>query len=341
MRWIAKSVGAKALGALPGADALHYGLQRHVTRSLPAGKRVSRRQRTRAVAHLRAYLEHGPERPLGEASFYEFGAGWDLAVPLAYWTLGVERQVLVDLKPNARLELVNHALRRLRTNRRALRRRAGRPVRDPGSSLGSLAELEPRFGIRYLAPIDARATGLPPASVDFVSSTSTLEHIPERDVVPIFAECRRLLRPDGLLSARIDMRDHFSYADPRVSPYSFLRYSPRAWRLLNSRLLYQNRLRLSDHLRLIEAAGFEVVSVDAGMPGPRGRRALASCRSQKSSAGTRPTISSHRRRSSWRGLASAPASSPSGFAYDPDGLARRPDALESCGQGCTVGRYCN
>jgi SAM-dependent methyltransferase len=274
--WIAKAVGAKALGVLPGSDSLHYRLQRHVTRSLPTSRRVFRRQRARAVAHVEAYLQHGPERPLAEAVFYEFGAGWDLTIPLVYRALGVERQVLVDIRPNVRLELVNHTLRRLRKGRAALRRVARRPVRGLGPPLGSSAELEPRFGIRYLAPCDARATGLPSASVDFVSSTSTLEHIPEPDIVPILAECRRLLRPDGVLSARIDLRDHFSYADSRLSPYSFLRYSPRAWRLLNSRLLYQNRLRLTNHLRLIETAGFELVAVDADQPCERAQEELRS-----------------------------------------------------------------
>ena len=53
-------------------------------------------------------------------------------------------------------------------------------LRDPGGPIASLEELEARFGIRYLAPRDARATALPAGSVDFVSSTSTLEHVPAR-----------------------------------------------------------------------------------------------------------------------------------------------------------------
>jgi SAM-dependent methyltransferase len=274
VHWVAKAVGAKVVGALPGGDGLHYALQRRVTRTLPVGRRVFRKQRRRAVAHLRAYEQHGPERPLGEAVFYEFGAGWDLTVPLVYWSLGVNHQVLVDLRQNVRLELVNHTLGRLRGSRAALRRVAGRRVRPVGPPLGSLAELEPRFGIRYIAPSDARATGLPSESVDFVSSTSTLEHVPEPDIVPILAECRRLLRPDGVLSARIDMRDHFSYDDRRVSPYAFLRYSPRAWALLNSRLLFQNRLRLPDYLRAFEEAELELVSVESRRPRLKGRQAL-------------------------------------------------------------------
>ena len=66
----------------------------------------------RALSHLRAYESHGGGRPLGESVAYEFGAGWDLAIPLAYASLGVGRQVLVDIRPNLRLELVNASIAR-------------------------------------------------------------------------------------------------------------------------------------------------------------------------------------------------------------------------------------
>ena len=208
----------------------------------------------------------------------EFGAGWDLTIPLTFSALGVERQVLVDIHRHVNLELVNGTIRRLRRRQAALERVAGEPVRSVGRPIRSADELASRFGIEYRAPCDARATGLPTGSVDFISSTSTLEHVPEGDLVSILAECRRLLSPDGVLSCRIDMRDHFSYSDPTVSPYNFLRYSARRWRLLNSRLLYQNRLRLPDYLRALEEAGFDIVSVDAETPGPQERAALGRLR---------------------------------------------------------------
>jgi hypothetical protein len=254
MRWLAKAFLQKSLSVLPQAERANYLLQRHVTHSLPGPEAGFRRRFSRAVNHVEAYAEHGPERPLREAVFYEFGAGWDLAVPLSFWTLGVESQILVDLRPNVRLDLVNVTLERLG------RLRGEHDLRDPGGPIGSIADLEPRFGIRYLAPRDALATGLPAASVDFATSTSTLEHIPEQDLVPLLAESRRLLRPDAALSSRIDLSDHFSHFDRSLSPYNFLRYSDRAWRLANSGLLYQNRLRRPDYVQAFETAGFEVVA---------------------------------------------------------------------------------
>jgi SAM-dependent methyltransferase len=140
--------------------------------------------------------------------------------------------------------------------------------------VGSAAELETRFGIAYLAPRDARATALPAESVDFVSSTDTCEHIPEPDLARIFAECRRLLRPGGAFSCRVDLQDHYSYFDPSLSRYHFLRFSDRAWTLVNSPLHYQNRLRAPDYLRLVREAGLEVVSETPSGPGADGLNEL-------------------------------------------------------------------
>ena len=253
MRWLAKAFLQKGLSVLPQAERANYLLQRHVTRSLPGPEAGFGRRFERAARHVEAYAEHGPERALGEAVFYEFGAGWDLAVPLSLWALGVERQVLVDRRPNVRAELVNTSIERL--GRLAVEH----GLRSPGGPIVTVEELEPRFGIRYVAPLDARATGLPAGSVDFVTSTSTLEHIPQGDLVPLLAECRRLLGSDGAVSSRIDLSDHFSHFDHSLSPYNFLRYSDRTWSLVNSDLLHQNRLRRPDYVSAFERAGLTVV----------------------------------------------------------------------------------
>jgi len=253
-RWLGKAALQKGMSALPRAESVNYLFQRHVSGSLPASEAGFRRKFARAVSHLAVYDEHGPPRGIGDAVFYEFGAGWDLTVPLAYWALGVDRQLLVDIHSNLRFELVNKTLERLEQSDDE------RLIRRPGAAnVASAADLEDRFGIAYAAPRDARATGFETASVDFVSSTNTLEHIPAGDLVPILAECRRLLGADGIMSSRIDLRDHYSYFDRSLSPYNFLRYSDRTWRAFNSRLLYQNRLRRPDYLRAFGDAGFEIV----------------------------------------------------------------------------------
>ncbi len=270
MRWLAKAALQRGLGLLPQGERLNYVFQRHIARSLPAPESVFRRKFARAHQHLRAFEEHGPGVAAEEAVFYEFGAGWDLNIALSYAALGVGRQVLVDIRPSVRLELVNDSLRTFERLWGELEAEAGRPLRALGGPVRSTGELEERLGIAYLAPRDARATGLPGESVDFVSSTDTCEHIPAADLARIFAECRRLLRPGGAFSCRIDLQDHYSYFDPSLSRYHFLRFSDRAWNLVNSPLHYQNRLRAPDYLRLVREAGLEVVTETPSGPGEEG-----------------------------------------------------------------------
>jgi SAM-dependent methyltransferase len=269
MRWIAKAVLQKGLSVLPAGERVNYTLQRHVTRSLPSTEKILRRRFRRAVRHLQAYLDWSPGGPLDKAVFYEFGSGWELTEPISSWCLGVERHILADVRPNLRLELVNLTLERIKRMLPELEDEAGRTLRDPGAEpLTSLADLESRFGIVYLAPRDARATGLATGSIDFVSSTSTLEHVPEEDLCAILRESRRLLRPNGIISCRVDLRDHFAYFDNSISHYNFLRYSERTWRRFNSSLMYQNRLRYPDYLDAFADAGFELLAVQKGKPRP-------------------------------------------------------------------------
>ena len=95
MRWLAKAALQRGLGTLPQGERLNYVFQRRVLRSLPAGDPALRRKFSRALQHLGVYRERSPGVAAGEATFYEFGAGWDLAIPLAYGLLGVGRQVQI------------------------------------------------------------------------------------------------------------------------------------------------------------------------------------------------------------------------------------------------------
>jgi SAM-dependent methyltransferase len=276
MRWLAKAAVQKGFGVLPQGERLNYLFQRRVLRSLPAGDGALRQKFSRAVQHLGVYEELGPGVPPAEATFYEFGAGWDLAIPVAYALLGVGGQVLVDIRPSARVELVNDSLASFERLRGELEGVAGRELRPLGDPISRLEELEERFGIRYLAPCDARGTGLPAESIEFVSSTDTCEHIPGTELAGIFRECLRLLRPGGAFSCRIDLQDHYAYFDRSLSKYNFLRYSDRAWSLVNSPLHHQNRLRSPEYLQLVRDAGFELVVEKPSGPSEAGLKELES-----------------------------------------------------------------
>ncbi len=86
-------------------------------------------------------------------------------------------------------------------------------------------------------------------STDLVTSTSVLEHV--MDAQAVYAAMANTLRPGGLMAHWIDLRDHLAFHDP----LRFLHLSHDEYAAINT----ENRLRASDHLRLLEDNGFEVV----------------------------------------------------------------------------------
>jgi SAM-dependent methyltransferase len=250
MRWVRKGLAHRGVSALPRRESVNYLLQRYLTRSLPVSDAVLRHHVEEAEAHF-GEMERHLDTPAREAHVYEFGAGWDLIGPLTMAGLGVRRQLLVDVRRNLRYDLVEQAVRRLARLRPDLAL--------PAETDEPAARILERLGIRYLAPRDARATGLPAGSVDVALSTFTLEHIPERDILRILRESRRLLRPGGLVSCTVDMKDHYAYFDGSLHPFHFLTVPEPLWWVVNPPLHYQNRLRLPEYERLFAAAGLRVI----------------------------------------------------------------------------------
>ncbi len=278
MHWALKAALANGLSVVPGGRRLHALLQRYVTHSIPPSERDFFSRSHAAIQHLAAYRRWGTspgDARLDRATFVEFGAGWDLGIALIYRLAGVGAQFVFDIEPLVNAELVRLAATRARTHADHLFTASAhapdlaRLPHDGPATQAMLYDWLRAAGIEYRAPGDARRTELPSGSVDAVTSTFTLEHIPPDDIAAIFAETLRTLRPGGVMSGLIDMSDHFSHADPGISPWHFLRFSEQAWRIVNSDLLYQNRLRASGYVAMARSAGFEIAQAATEVPAPR------------------------------------------------------------------------
>lgn len=246
--WKQKAALQRVFSRIPGGQRLNYAFQRHVTHGLPIGEAALDAQIELARHHV-AQVRRYRGRDLGDATFFEFGAGWDFAMPLTFHALGVRHQVVVDLRRLARLDLATDVDERVR--------RACGAVGSPAAA--DLTSLLDQRGIDYRAPADARSTGLADGSIDVITSTNTLEHIPPDEIRAIYRELRRIAAPGAVISFQIDYQDHYSYFDPSIGVYNFLAFDEASWRRFNPSLHFQNRLRHRDHLELIEAAGFEIV----------------------------------------------------------------------------------
>jgi SAM-dependent methyltransferase len=95
---------------------------------------------------------------------------------------------------------------------------------------------------------------IPTASVDFIFSQAVLEHVRRNEFAQIAAEMRRILKPDGVASHQVDLRDHLG------GGLNNMRIASDWWEtdLMARSGFYTNRIRYSEMCRIFEQAGFLV-----------------------------------------------------------------------------------
>jgi len=271
--WLLKASTQKVISWLPRSDSLNYAFQKHVTKLARQRPEWFDHKIDQAARHLRNWdeAEHQgrPHRAM------ELGTGRHPVVPLALALAGVDEVLSVDRGTLVRAANVCAVVRMFieaaDDGRLAERLKVQRPDRleimrslaaDPEIAAARLADI----GVAFLVG-DARGTDLPPASINLFTSNNTFEHIPP-DVLDILVEMRRLAAPGAVLSHFVDLSDHYSHFDGSLSPYNLLRYSDSQWRLLNNRLVFQNRLRVPGYRRLFSAAGLDLVDDGGYTPQP-------------------------------------------------------------------------
>src|SRR4051812_46725968 len=112
MNWRIKSAIQRTMSFLPLSGHLNYLLQRYVSNGYPAPDKVFAKKIKDADKHLRAYRTLSRSTSLDD-TFYEFGAGWDILIPLIYSSKGVRKQIVIDINDLLKFSLVQMNIDRL------------------------------------------------------------------------------------------------------------------------------------------------------------------------------------------------------------------------------------
>ena len=246
---------------------MNYLSQRFVTRTLDltdSGFETKVKQCSRHLDNYHA-IRGGATYP---RRVLEIGTGWEPIVPLGLWLCGAIEVFSLDIVNHLRQAKVKQVLRKF------IDFGADGRLFEllPGALAGKVDTLQTiyrendstpsniltKLGITTLVG-DARQIPLDSSSIDLIVSNDTLEHIPEQPQVKMFPEFGRVASPCAVMSHFINMRDHYVSFDNSITSYNFCRFSDRWWRAFNSRLHYQNRLRISDYRRIHEVGGFRII----------------------------------------------------------------------------------
>lgn len=280
MDWRFKGMIQKLLSAMPFGDRLHYAIQRGAggLRNVEGEIDVKVEDCRLMVNQLRA-----AGIVVAGTRFVEMGTGWYPAFPLCLYLGGAKSVETLDLHRLLKADLTLRCARRLGLWLHVVAGASGGDIgeiadrhREVVEALrrGAGIEEATRGVVRYRAPADASATGLPDASVDVVFSNSVLEHVPGKVIELCFAEAQRILRPGGVVFHSVNCGDHYAYVDGSISQLHYLRYSEAEWTMWNSEFLYQNRLRAIDFTTIARAAGF-AIEADTSRAHPRRLAELA------------------------------------------------------------------
>lgn len=255
VNWQLKAATFNVLDRLPGGYSLYYFLQRHVTRSIPRKLAPTASVAQHSLMHAAALRNSGGE--LATARIFEFGAGWDLYNSLVLYCMGANHQWTIDIQRLARADAINSVINHL-----AIDPPAG-AIRKPSALVTANTledDLARLYGIHYVAPMDARRLSIDDESIDFICTTSVLEHVPEDILKGIMPECRRILKRTGFMSHVVDFSDHYSHTDKSIGNFNYLQFSDDQWRKFNPGIHYQNRMRRKDYDSIFRNAGCAVVS---------------------------------------------------------------------------------
>lgn len=188
----------------------------------------------------------GLEGRMNGKTILELGPGDSVASALIAAAYG-GRAILVDVGSYAKNDPSQYQLLIEQLNARGL---------SPPDISGcrTLSDLLTACGAKYLTDGPSSFGQINNASVDLVFSQAVLEHVRRHEFLSVQQECLRVLRPNGVCSHCVDLRDHLG------GGLNNLRFSESVWEsdFFVRSGFYTNRIQYEAMLGIFKQAGFIV-----------------------------------------------------------------------------------
>jgi|LakMenEpi03Aug12_release.lakeMendotaPanAssembly.Ray.scaffolds.fasta_scaffold522516_1 SAM-dependent methyltransferase len=202
---------------------------------------------------------------------FEVGSGHELISPLGWYLNGAKKIISVDINERLDLGIFQGSLdiisevdvdSAFEMYGRAIGRTEFIQKFNVISEMRSdPIDLLKVANIEYRAPENASKINLPDGSVDIHFSNTVLEHISRKALLEIFAEGKRILKPDGIFIHNIDLSDHFAHTDSSISKTNFLKYNQATWNLLaGNKFAFCNRMRVKEYREIFAKLGLTIIS---------------------------------------------------------------------------------
>lgn len=200
---------------------------------------------------IRVFAAHmqmsGLAENLSGKQILELGPGDSIASAVIAKTYGA-RAILVDASPVVRSDIKPY---RILTDALTLLGLKPPVIADCQTIDDVLARCEARYlsaGLVSLQEIESE-------SVDLVFSQAVLEHVHNQEFFQTMQECYRILKPNGISTHQVDLRDHLGGA------LNNLRFNKTVWEsyIFKNSGFYTNRIRFSAMQQLFADAGFQIL----------------------------------------------------------------------------------
>jgi hypothetical protein len=276
--WRMKLLAQKVIGLLPErwAFPLNQLMIRAVLGDLSV--RLDTIERAgRCIENLKTLKENTGFDVSGK-TILEMGAGWHGIDQLVFYLMGCREAITIDHWPHLTYDAIARQISKICENSSQLDFGAlSDPptvssrldlLRDARDTTRTLRDLLRRLNIRYLISESGNPEHLEiaPRSIDLYYSFSVLQRISERALASAIRHVgHTLLRNGACFYVCTDQKDINSqeHVDTGLWVLHYLKFSDLVFSLMtSSKLNFQNRLRHSDFLRMLEGGGMHPSHVE-------------------------------------------------------------------------------